>query len=699
MSPLDSSKSASHSRPTRAAAPSTEERPPEADEAPGGIPAVLTRSPTFGALLAALGRRWLLALCVALLGASLTTAALLYFVPARYVSELRLQLRRPPEYMPGSGDNVAFDDYIRSQALLLRSSRVINATLDQPEVAALGIVARHGDDRTWITRDLVIKPTPGENVLLLKLSADDAKEASKLLAALVEEYLKVIRAERSAQLALLTRSLAADEAALRGLPGGNSHELEQVVGDLARVRINLRLATAELDLLSAPGRNPDPKALSDAVNEILRDDPEAQRLHGKIFQKKQEYEEYIAKAKFGKDEPKARDLLGELKQLEDDLGRQRTARLGQARESEEQRLRKRIKLLEAERDVLLERLGQPEGGPDPEQRARVARRKVIEGVRDTTQRNITRIERDGQDVPWVVKLGPPTAPSSRDWTLPLKVVPAGTVAVVGLLLFGVALVDCRGRRALSSDEVTLGLGIPTVGALPLVPARARQAGVLGAAPREPQWQGQLTEAVDAVRTLLLQTLGDGPKVLLVTSAVGGEGKTSLARQLAASLARAWRKTLLIDADLRKPAAHQLFDLPPDPGFSEVLRGDLEPSATIKPTAVGRLWLMPAGQWDPHAQQALAQDGVGNLFEHLKDEYDAIIVDSCPVLPVADTLLLGQHVDTVLLSVLKGTSRLPTVYAARQRLAALNIPVLGAVFAGGSGALGGLDIQYPRPAVQ
>src|SRR5262249_41063767 len=158
---------------------------------------------------------------------------------------------------------------------------------------------------------------------------------------------------------------------------------------------------------------------------------------------------------------------------------------------------------------------------------------------------------------------------------------------------------------------------------------------------------------------------------------------------AASMARSWRKTLLIDGDLRKPAAHQLFDLPIEPGLSEVLRNEAEPAAGIKATAVSRLWLMPAGQWDPPAQQALAPDGVGTLFEHLKEEYDLIVVDSCPVLPVADTLLLGQHVDTVLLSVLRGTSRLPAIYGARQRLAALDIPVLGAVFVGGSSSLGGL----------
>src|SRR5205085_3116182 len=184
---------------------------------------------------------------------------------------------------------------------------------------------------------------------------------------------------------------------------------------------------------------------------------------------------------------------------------------------------------------------------------------------------------------------------------------------------------------------------PTIGTLPLLPAPIRQAALSATTTRDVQWEGQLTEAVDAVRTFLLRALGDGPHVVLVTSAVQGEGKTSLASQLAASLARAWRKTLLIDGALRKPAAHQLFDLPGEPGFSEVLRNEIEPSDVIKPTSVGRLWLMPAGQWDPHAQQALAQDGVATLFEQLKEEFDLIIVDSCPVLPVTDTLLLGQHV--------------------------------------------------------
>src|SRR5262249_57198714 len=116
------------------------------------------------------------------------------------------------------------------------------------------------------------------------------------------------------------------------------------------------------------------------------------------------------------------------------------------------------------------------------------------------------------------------------------------------------------------------------------------------------------------------------------------GRRRLAANWAAGRAGAWRKTLWTAGALRRPAAHRLFDLPVEPGLSEVLRGELELGDVIRPTTVGRLWLMPAGQWDAHALQALAQEGVAGLFEQLREEYEFVVVDSCPVLPVTDTLL-------------------------------------------------------------
>jgi capsular exopolysaccharide synthesis family protein len=213
-----------------------------------------------------------------------------------------------------------------------------------------------------------------------------------------------------------------------------------------------------------------------------------------------------------------------------------------------------------------------------------------------------------------------------------------------------------------------------------------------------QCQAQLTEAVDALRTLLLHAARAADlQVVMVTSAGAGEGKTSVASHLAASLARAWRKTLLIDGDLRHPAVHRLFDQPPEPGFSEVLRGEVGAHDAIRPTAVSRLWAMPAGNWDSHAVQALAQESVRSLFEELKGQYDFVVVDSCPVLPVADSLLLAQHVDAVLLAVLRDVSRAPAVHAARQRLAGLGVRTLGAVVIGADGQSAGTAYAYQGKA--
>ena len=195
--------------------------------------------------------------------------------------------------------------------------------------------------------------------------------------------------------------------------------------------------------------------------------------------------------------------------------------------------------------------------------------------------------------------------------------------------------------------------------------------------------------------LLHASRSESLRVIMITSASGGEGKTSLATQLAASLARAWRKTLLLDGDLRKPTAHKVFDVPQDPGFSELLRNEVSVGDAIKPTLLGRLWLMPAGQFDSHALQALAQDNMRTVFEQLKQQYDFIIVDACPVLPVADALVLGQHVDGVIFSILRDVSRVPAVYAAQQKMNNLGIRTLGAVMIGAKGEQGNPGYAYTR----
>jgi capsular exopolysaccharide synthesis family protein len=203
----------------------------------------------------------------------------------------------------------------------------------------------------------------------------------------------------------------------------------------------------------------------------------------------------------------------------------------------------------------------------------------------------------------------------------------------------------------------------------------------------------VVESIDAIRTLLLHdAASQGTRVVMVTSAVEGEGKTTLAAHLASSLARAGRKTLLVDADLRQPALHQLFELPLQPGFSEVLLGEVEVVDSVQATTLDGLSVITAGQWDREVILSLARDGVEGIFERLREEFDFIIVDSHPVLPATDSLLVGQQADAVLLSVMRQLSQMPRVYGAAQRLTALKIRVLGAV-------VNGADVEEVVPTVE
>ena len=169
---------------------------------------------------------------------------------------------------------------------------------------------------------------------------------------------------------------------------------------------------------------------------------------------------------------------------------------------------------------------------------------------------------------------------------------------------------------------------------------------------------------------------------MVTSATRGEGKTSFASQLAASMAAVGIRTLIVDCDMRNPSIHNLFRLPPGPGAAEVVRQEADANDVVQAASIPNLWIMPAGHYSNTTIAALAQGHpLQTLFKRLRGQFDFIMVDSPPLLPVADGLLIAQHVDAVVFSIMQDVSQVPNLMSAATKLAQLHIPLLGAVVNG------------------
>jgi capsular exopolysaccharide synthesis family protein len=244
-----------------------------------------------------------------------------------------------------------------------------------------------------------------------------------------------------------------------------------------------------------------------------------------------------------------------------------------------------------------------------------------------------------------------------------------------LTCFGIAYLEFRNRRLDGPDQIDEGLGIRVVGTLPGLSARK----LLD--PDHPV-VAQLTESIDSVRTLLMHDASSKRRqVVMITSATTQEGRTTVASQLAASLARAGRRTLLVDGDLRRPALHALFDVPLEDGLCEVLRAEVDVADVIRPTHAEGLWLMTAGYCDVDAIHALATEQLQPAFEKLRGEYDFVIIDGGPVLGMSDALIFGQYSDGAILSVRRDFSQMPKINEAASLLRSVGVRLIGSVVNG------------------
>jgi polysaccharide biosynthesis transport protein len=270
--------------------------------------------------------------------------------------------------------------------------------------------------------------------------------------------------------------------------------------------------------------------------------------------------------------------------------------------------------------------------------------------------------------------------------------------VLGLFL-GIGLAffqEYLDKTMKTADDVERLLRLPSLGILPryslnghhhgeleeseddqaaaLVPVHANGNGHLAPAI---QTTAEVTEAFRSLRTSILLSASPVPKLLLVTSALPSEGKTSTALNLGAALAALNAKVILVDCDMRRPACHRSAGVENKPGFVQCLTGRAQLSQAILPVpGVPSLSVIPCGPIPPNPAEILSSRMTAELLNRLKNDFEFVLVDSPPILSVADSRILATLTDATVLVTRAHSTPFDVVRRARSLLYSANARILG-----------------------
>jgi succinoglycan biosynthesis transport protein ExoP len=244
------------------------------------------------------------------------------------------------------------------------------------------------------------------------------------------------------------------------------------------------------------------------------------------------------------------------------------------------------------------------------------------------------------------------------------------------------------------DEVETLLRLPSLGALPLfttngggksqslVPADTQeQSGSVGV-----ENSSATLEAFRSLRTSILLSASPVPKVLLITSALPGEGKTTTTVNLGVTLASLGSRVVIVDCDMRRPSCHRTTGVENKPGFVQCLTGHVELRQAILPVpGVTNLSVIPCGPVPPNPAEILTSPVTGELLEKLRGEFEYVLVDSPPLLSVSDSRILSTITDAVVMVARAHDTPFEAVRRARDLLYAAGARVLGV-------ALNAIDVR-------
>jgi polysaccharide biosynthesis transport protein len=667
-------------------------------------------------VLNALRRRWKWVLPLALLlGCGAAAAVVLLFKPSyEAVACLKIESHAPHIAFEMSGeDRDASKSFLQTQVNLLRHPVVLSPVVALPEVARIPEIASESDPVRWLAKRISVKRETESELYDISFAAHDPKAAATVVNALLDEYFRLREQEDASRTKQVIKTLNSElderSAKVKDLretvreltkqvtgkdPVAGAAESSVVVNNntlladqqnrLANAEVQEAVLAAELQAYQSTAE-PEvriPDAMIQKTIDMNHDVLQTKRENaGLQFQ----LDELNAISKRGGKDPEFLRIKRQIEennkfltQLRNDLREQ--IRLDHQSTASANRQDK-IATLQAELDRLrntvkeLRKLCESQVKDVKETSGDALTLRFKQGELDRAEKvygliaqRIVELSTETHAPERVIVIQKALVP-----TAPIEVFPYRNILVAALagfvLPFGLALgAEKLIQRVGDAANLENASRLPVVGEIARLPTR-----IHGSHRSVPARMGlgmqMFEESINSLRTTLMlaENLCD-LRVLAVTSAVTHEGKTSVAVQLAMSLARSTNKpTLLIDGDMRSPNLHDIFETPLIPGLAKVLEGKSSIDEAIVATSCPALDLLPAGELNSNPHHLLGNGGPAALLRGIPEKYRYVVIDTPPVLAASESLVLAKMADATLVCVLRDVSRIDQVKKAYQRL--------------------------------
>jgi capsular exopolysaccharide synthesis family protein len=678
-----------------------------------------------------LRRRWLPASLIGFVLATIVAGLLWLLVPVTYEAVALLRVKVSSEELLKPGRSIAdpreYEVYKQTQAQLLTSPFVLNAALRELDTQNLTTIKREEYPLAWLQQELRADYPGKSEMLRLAIKGDIKDDAIKIVDEVLRAYLLEIgqqdRSDRMVRLDVLRKTYRDNVNQIREL-SDKLHKLSEEIGtsdsaaaqaaqDLQRSRIRqiqdrraslidkweelqselivLRQATqnssvtpSEYDIAAALERDERYREAKEALDTFNQ---QLMAMAGTLKPNSPVMKSYLANRAMIEQQVALRrqqlqplvvhQLKRELYGVDEIAQKTKETTLT----TEIQLLGQRIKQTSDELQQEIEKMTELVGFSSEF----VTLKGQLEELQERTgevSKEITGHEVNLAAPARITLVQPATVSDESSFWLKLIEVAAAWFGTLLVSVVGIAVWDYASQRLNSGKELEKAVGIPVIGSMPAV----RTSGVSLFGHRGDR-DALIADSIDSIRAAL--TYGQRGKEthsVVVTSAVGQEGKSTLASQLAVSLARGGRRTLLVDGDVRKPQQHAVFGMPPDRGLCDVLREQAGVEDVVQATPAENLWILPAGRCDVASFQALSGGDLANTMERLGAQFEFLVVDAGPVLTGPEALIFGQYVDAAILATRRDVSQLPKVDEAYRRLQSVGVRVIGAVVNGGTAEL-------------